>query len=62
MEQFIRLLISCGMPVTDLDLLQGPGLTMSHVMKEAKPRNTLFTGVHRSSLSDEYGSDSLSDE
>lgn len=48
MEQFVRLLASCGMPLTDLDLLHGPGLTMSHVMKEAKPRNTLFTGTLRS--------------
>lgn len=45
MEQFIRLLIDCGMPATDLDLLHGPGTTMGHIIEHADPRSVLFTGA-----------------
>jgi hypothetical protein len=44
-EQFLRLLIDCGMPATDVDLLHGPGTTVSHIIEKAQPRSTLFTGV-----------------
>lgn len=44
-EQFVRLLIECGMPATDVDLLHGPGATMGHILEQAKPRSTLFTGA-----------------
>eukprot|EP00201_Polytomella_parva_P008797 CAMPEP_0175053254 /NCGR_PEP_ID=MMETSP0052_2-20121109/8819_1 /TAXON_ID=51329 ORGANISM="Polytomella parva, Strain SAG 63-3" /NCGR_SAMPLE_ID=MMETSP0052_2 /ASSEMBLY_ACC=CAM_ASM_000194 /LENGTH=508 /DNA_ID=CAMNT_0016317761 /DNA_START=232 /DNA_END=1755 /DNA_ORIENTATION=+ len=46
-EQLVRLLLHCGMPAADLDLLHGPGPTMGHVIRQAKPRNTLFTGSQR---------------
>jgi 1-pyrroline-5-carboxylate dehydrogenase len=44
-EQFVRLLIACGMPAKDVDMLHGPGSTMSHVLEHAHPRSTLFTGA-----------------
>lgn len=44
-EQFVRLLHDCGMPMTDVDLLHGPGTTMGHILDHAKPRSTLFTGA-----------------
>jgi hypothetical protein len=47
-EQFVRLLIKCGMPATDMDLLHGPGTTMGHILQQARPRSTLFTGASRS--------------
>ena len=47
-EQFVRLLLDCGMPKTDLELLCGPGTTVGHVMEQAQPRSTLFTGAARS--------------
>ena len=47
MEQFLRLLHSCGLPMSDVDLLQGNGMTMNHVMLAAKPRSTLFTGAEQ---------------
>jgi 1-pyrroline-5-carboxylate dehydrogenase len=43
-EQFVRLLHECGMPRTDVDMLHGPGGTMGHIMSQAQPRSTLFTG------------------
>ena len=46
-EQFVRLLIDCGMPATDVDLLHGPGSTMGHILEKADPRSTLFTGESR---------------
>lgn len=44
-EQFLRLLIDCGMPATDVDMLHGPGSTMGHILEKASPRSTLFTGA-----------------
>lgn len=46
-EQFLRLLHDCGMPLTDVDFLCGRGQSMNHVMNEAQPRSTLFTGSKR---------------
>jgi 1-pyrroline-5-carboxylate dehydrogenase len=50
-EQYVRLLHECGMPKTDVDMLHGPGTTMGHVLHEAKPRSTLFTGARAAVLS-----------
>ena len=47
-EQYVRLLHECGMPKTDVDVLHAPGTTMGHVLTEAKPRSTLFTGIPHS--------------
>ncbi len=46
-EQLLRLLHACGMPLTDVDFLCGRGPAMNHVMNEAQPRSTLFTGSKR---------------
>jgi hypothetical protein len=46
-EQLVRLLLHCGMPRTDLDLLHGQGTAMHAVLMDAKPRSTLFTGSQR---------------
>lgn len=43
-DQLLRLLHHCGMPTTDVDLLHGSGLVMNHIIREAEPRNVLFTG------------------
>lgn len=43
----MRLLLHCGMPRTDLDLLHGQGTAMHAVLMDAKPRSTLFTGSQR---------------
>ncbi len=47
MDQLLRLMHHCGMPTTDVDLLHGSGLVMNHVIREAQPRNVLFTGEGR---------------
>jgi len=44
MEQFIRLLHMCGMPMGDLDLINCHGSMMQTLLEKAKPRTTLFTG------------------
>ncbi len=46
-DQLLRLLHHCGMPTTDVDLLHGSGLVMNHIIREAEPRNVLFTGEAR---------------
>lgn len=43
-EQFLRLLIDCGMPKDDLDFLNGRGEIIHSVLMNGKPRSTLFTG------------------
>ncbi|CAM6094240.1 unnamed protein product [Calypogeia fissa] len=47
MEQLLRLLHSCGMPLKDADFLNSDGPTMNHALLEAEPRMTLFTGSSR---------------
>jgi len=47
LEEFIRLLHSCGLSKTDVDILHGRGGTMGEIMAQAKPRSTLFTGSRR---------------
>ncbi|KAG2439205.1 hypothetical protein HXX76_004568 [Chlamydomonas incerta] len=46
-EQLLRLLVHCGMPASDVDLLHGPGATVGEVIRQAEPRSTLFTGSQR---------------
>lgn len=47
LEQFMRLLHSCGMPEEDADLIHSNGTTMHRLLMEAEPRMTLFTGSSR---------------
>lgn len=44
MEQFIRLLIECGMPAQDVDYIYADGFTTNTLMMRTTPRMTLFTG------------------
>ncbi|PIN21105.1 Aldehyde dehydrogenase [Handroanthus impetiginosus] len=47
MEQMLRLLHECGLPVEDVDFINSDGNTMNKLLLEAKPRMTLFTGSSR---------------
>lgn len=47
MEQMIRLLHDCGLPMEDVDFINSDGKTMNKLLKEAEPRMTLFTGSSR---------------
>ncbi|XP_052292321.1 delta-1-pyrroline-5-carboxylate dehydrogenase 12A1, mitochondrial isoform X5 [Citrus sinensis] len=47
MEQMIRLLHYCGLPVEDVDFINSDGKTMNKLLMEANPRMTLFTGSSR---------------
>lgn len=47
MEQALRMLHECGLPLTDVDFINCSGETMHTLMKEANPRMTLFTGSQR---------------
>ncbi|XP_006354791.1 probable aldehyde dehydrogenase [Solanum tuberosum] len=47
MEQMLRLLHECGLPVDDVDFINSDGKTMNKLLVEAKPRMTLFTGSSR---------------
>lgn len=47
MEQMLRLLHDCGLPVDDVDYINSDGKTMNKLLVEAKPRMTLFTGSSR---------------
>ncbi|KAL7139176.1 hypothetical protein ABFS83_09G033400 [Erythranthe nasuta] len=44
MEQMLRLLHECGLPVEDVDFINSDGKTMNKLLLEAEPRMTLFTG------------------
>ncbi|KAL2935069.1 putative aldehyde dehydrogenase [Bienertia sinuspersici] len=44
MDQMLRLLHACGLPVEDVDFINSDGKTMNKLLMEAKPRMTLFTG------------------
>lgn len=46
-EQFMRLLHSCGMPLTDADLLHADGPTTEALLLAVRPRSTCFTGSKR---------------
>eukprot|EP00039_Didymoeca_costata_P011502 m.161989 g.161989 ORF g.161989 m.161989 type:complete len:550 (-) comp15195_c0_seq1:4663-6312(-) len=43
-EQFVRMLIHCGMPATDLDLIYSSGPVANDLLKQIDPAMTLFTG------------------
>lgn len=47
MEQFLRLLHDCGLPVDNVDFINSDGKTMNKLLIEGKPRMTLFTGSSR---------------
>ncbi|KAK6148527.1 hypothetical protein DH2020_019439 [Rehmannia glutinosa] len=47
MEQMLRLLHECGLPLEDVDFINSDGHTMNKILLEAKPRMTLFTGSSR---------------
>ncbi|XP_058074885.1 delta-1-pyrroline-5-carboxylate dehydrogenase 12A1, mitochondrial isoform X2 [Magnolia sinica] len=47
MEQMLRLLHDCGLPMEDVDFINTDGLTMNKLLLEANPRMTLFTGSSR---------------
>ncbi|XP_022137344.1 probable aldehyde dehydrogenase [Momordica charantia] len=47
MEQMIRLLHHCGLPLEDLDFINCDGKTMNKLLIEANPSMTLFTGSSR---------------
>eukprot|EP00041_Stephanoeca_diplocostata_P041779 m.8855 g.8855 ORF g.8855 m.8855 type:complete len:582 (-) comp6770_c0_seq1:965-2710(-) len=43
-EQFVRLLIHCGMPKEDVDLLYSTGPVANELLLRTQPRVTMFTG------------------
>ncbi|WOG82819.1 hypothetical protein DCAR_0101987 [Daucus carota subsp. sativus] len=47
MEQMLRLLHECGLPMEDVDFINSDGSTMNKLLLEGKPRMTLFTGSSR---------------
>ncbi|CAM8972723.1 hypothetical protein QQ045_030421 [Rhodiola kirilowii] len=47
MEQMLRLLHSCGLPMEDVDFVNSDGHTMNTILLEANPSMTLFTGSSR---------------
>lgn len=47
MDQMLRLLHYCGLPVEDVDFINSDGKTMNKLLLEANPRMTLFTGSSR---------------
>lgn len=47
MEQMLRLLHQCGMPLGDVDFVNCDGSTMNKILLEGDPRMTLFTGSSR---------------
>lgn len=44
MEQALRLLHHCGMPLTDVDFINSDGPTMHAFLLKSNPRMTQFTG------------------
>ncbi|KAJ4834219.1 hypothetical protein Tsubulata_047707 [Turnera subulata] len=47
MEQMMRLLHHCGLPIDDADFINSDGKTMNKLLLEGNPRMTLFTGSSR---------------
>jgi len=47
MEQFLRMLHACGLPLEDVDMLNCDGPTMNALLLAGQPRMTLFTGSSR---------------
>jgi 1-pyrroline-5-carboxylate dehydrogenase len=46
-EEFVRLLHHCGLPLADIDLIHGNGGTVGEILAQAKPASTLFTGSRK---------------
>lgn len=44
MEETLRLLHECGMPMEDVDLIHSNGPVMNALLLKGEPKNTLFTG------------------
>ena len=44
MEEWLRLMLECGMPPEDVNLIHCSGSTISKLIEEGKPRLTQFTG------------------
>ena len=44
MEQALRLLQECGLPLEDVDFINCDGSVMHRLLIDAQPRMTLFTG------------------
>ncbi|KAJ4771558.1 aldehyde dehydrogenase 12A1 [Rhynchospora pubera] len=47
MDQMLRLLHECGLPLKDVDFINSDGAIMNKLLLEAKPKMTLFTGSSR---------------
>ncbi|KAF3328382.1 aldehyde dehydrogenase [Carex littledalei] len=47
MDQMLRLLHECGLPLEDADIINSDGAAMKKLLLEAKPKMTLFTGSSR---------------
>ncbi|KAJ3695023.1 hypothetical protein LUZ60_000400 [Juncus effusus] len=47
MDQMLRLLHDCGLPLEDSDFINSDGLVMNQLLNQAKPKMTLFTGSSR---------------
>jgi len=47
LEQFVRLLHTCGLPKTDLSLIYCNGQNMEKILTKGNVRQTLFTGSSR---------------
>jgi len=43
-EQFVRLLVHCGLPAEDVDMIHCDGPVMNDLLLRAQPASTLFTG------------------
>ena len=46
-EEYLRLLHACGLPLADVDLIHGSGGTVGEILAQAKPASTLFTGSRK---------------
>ena len=47
LEQWIRMLHYCGLPLEDMDFINCDGPVMEKILIKGKARNTLFTGSSR---------------
>jgi 1-pyrroline-5-carboxylate dehydrogenase len=47
MDQFLRFLHHCGMPLTDVSMINGDGSAVEHLIKKEIFRTTQFTGSSR---------------
>lgn len=44
MQETLRMLHACGMPIEDVDLIHSDGPVMNELLLKGDPKNTLFTG------------------